>query len=211
MKFSGFSVFSQQIVSPLWPGYILFLIFFSCNDRMQTPTEIKIAKTVPPNYVNANDSGFTIHQDTVYCRGKYFTGYRFSLYPAGDTEFVKSYFNGVEEGFQKQWYPNKQVADERFYINGKKEGMQRGWWPGGKPKFQFHCNNDEYEGEFMEWYPSGLLGKAFHYEKGKEVGSQRLWWDNGSVRANYVVKKGRKYGLIGLKICENPYDSVIKK
>jgi antitoxin component YwqK of YwqJK toxin-antitoxin module len=188
------------------------LVISSCrNNNDVIKTEIKIAKTVPGKYINANDSGFVNHQDTVYYQQQYFTGYQFSLYPNGDTAFIKSYFNGVEEGLQRKWYPNKQLAEERFYINGKKEGTHRGWWPDGKPKFFFQVSSDEYNGEFKEWYSSGLLGKQFHYTNGQEEGSERLWWDNGTVRANYVIRKGKKYGLIGLKTCVNPYDSINKK
>jgi hypothetical protein len=192
--------------------FFLFVLCLSCSNRKKVNIpEPKIAKTVPANYVNASDSGFAKHQDTIYYQDKYFTGYQFSLYPNGDTEFVKSYFNGVEEGLQKKWYPDKQLAEERFYINGKKEGTHKGWWPDGKQKFIFDAVNNEYSGEFKEWYASGLLGKQFYYINGQEEGSQRLWWDNGTVRANYVIRNGKKYGLIGLKICANPYDSVIKK
>ena len=102
----------------------------------------------------------------------------------------------MEEGIQKKWYPNRQLEEERYYINGKKEGQHRGWWPDGKPKFEFSAANDIYEGEFKEWYASGLLGKQFHYVNGIEEGSQRLWWDNGTVRANYVIRNGKKFGLI---------------
>ena len=171
----------------------------------------RIAKTVPLVYVNASDSGFSMHQDTVYYHHTLFTGYRYGQYENGDTAFIQSYFNGVEEGTQKQWYSNKQLEEKRFYINGRKEGVHRGWWPNGKPKFYFTVYNNDYTGEFREWMPSGLLIKCFHYEKGYEKGSQRLWWSDGTVRANYVIKNGKKYGLLGYKICENPYDSVIKK
>ena len=209
--FTSRMVFKPPSVSRFIPGYILIFIFISCNNKKQTIAEIKIAKTVPANYVNANDDGFVKHKDTVYYQDKYFTGYQFSIYPNGDTEFIKGYFNGVEEGLQKKWYPNKQLSEERFYINGKKEGIHKGWWPDGKQKFIFEADDDEYNGEFREWYSSGLLGKQFHYVHGQEEGSQRLWWDNGTVRANYVIRNGKKYGLIGLKTCVNPYDSVIKK
>lgn len=207
-------VFKPPSVSRFIPGYIFSfaLVMMSCNGtKKEIKPELKIAKTIPANYLNAGDSGITKHQDTVFYQGKYFTGYQFSLYPNGDTEFIRGYFNGVEEGLQKNWYPGKQLAEERSYINGKKEGVHRNWWPDGKPKFDFTAVNDEYEGEFKEWYSTGLLGKQFHYVKGKEEGSQRLWWDNGTVRANYVVRNGKKYGLIGLKICDNPYDSVTRK
>jgi antitoxin component YwqK of YwqJK toxin-antitoxin module len=214
--FPSTMVFKPPSVSRFIPGYIFYfvLIIVSCNrtnEAKENKPEPKIAKTVPANYVKSNDAGFVTHEDTVYCRDKYFTGYQFSLYPNADTEFVKSYFNGVEEGIQKKWYSNKQLAEERFYINGKKEGTHQGWWPDGKQKFIFEVLNDEYNGEFKEWFFSGLLAKQFHYVNGREEGSQRLWWDNGTVRANYVIRNGKKYGLIGLKICDNPYDSIIKK
>ena len=199
----------QKLISAL----LLLSILFSCNKKKEvekTP-EIKIAKTVPAVYINETDKDLSKYQDTVFYKGHYFTGYRYAIYPTGDTAALQSYFNGVEEGTQKKWYPNHHLQEERFYINGKKEGIHKGWWPDGKTKFLFSVNADKNEGEFKEWYSSGPLGKCFHYKKGNEEGSQRLWWDNGSVRANYVIRNGKKYGLIGLKTCINPYDSINKK
>jgi antitoxin component YwqK of YwqJK toxin-antitoxin module len=211
MNFFYFRTILKPPVSRVIPGYFLFFIFLSCTIKKQQAAEIKIAKTIPANYFNAVDSNFVKHQDTVLYHGIYFTGYQVSLYQNGDTEFIRGYFNGVEEGLQKKWYAGKQLAEERFYINGKKEGTHKGWWPDGKQKFIFETYNNEYSGEFKEWYSSGLLGKQFHYINGEEEGSQRLWWDNGTVRANYVIRNGKKYGLIGLTVCKNPYDSIIKK
>lgn len=222
MNVFGFGTVFKAPVSRLRPGYFFFylLLLISCKEQKTNqvapsstalPPEPRIAKTVPSVYVSAGDKNFQQHQDTVYYKNAFFTGYRYALYPAGDTAVLQSYFNGVEEGFQKKWYPNKQLAEERFYINGKKEGTHKGWWENGKPKFLFSLYNNEYEGEFSEWNAAGLLIKLFHYRHGYEEGSQRLWWDNGAVRANYVMKKGKKYGLIGLKLCNNPNDSVYKK
>ena len=196
--------------------FLLFLFLVSCNTKktetiIEAMPEIKIAKTVPSVYVNTNDNNLTKHQDTIFYKDKFFTGFRYTLYPNSDTAVLQSYFNGVEEGTQKKWYPNRQLQEERFYINGKKEGIHKGWWPDGKEKFLFTAYNDKNDGEFKEWYSSGLLGKFFHYKNGQEEGSQRLWWDNGTVRANYVIRDGKKYGLIGLKTCINPYDSITKK
>ena len=195
--------------------FILPAFFYSCGEKKQdvkiTVPEIKIAKTVPSIYKASTDKDFLNRQDTVYYKDQFFTGLRFTLYPSGDTAVLQSYFNGVEEGTQKKWYPNRQLQEERFYINGKKEGTHKGWWPDGKEEFLFSVYSNEYEGAFKEWYSSGLLCKYFHYKNGQEEGSQRLWWDNGTVRANYVIREGKKYGLIGLKTCVNPYDSITKK
>ena len=218
-----YSILFRTKASRFFTGCFLLFIIASCNIKKQSIPELKIAKTVPANYKKATDSNFKKHQDTVYYQENFFTGYQFGLYKNGDTVFINSYFNGVEEGVQKKWYENKQLAEQkkwydnrqlaeqRFYINGKKEGTHKGWWPDGKPKYIFEADNDEYNGEFKEWYASGLLGKQFHYTNGQEEGSERLWWDNGTVRANYVIRNGKKYGLIGLKTCMNPYDSIIKK
>lgn len=189
----------------------LFCIASCSTKRKDAFLEPKIAKTVPPNFINTTDPNLTKRRDTIFYKNQLFTGFAYALYPSGDTSLLQSYFNGVEEGIQKKWYSDKQLAEERFYINGKKEGTHKGWWPDGKPKFLFNAYNNEYEGEFKEWYASGLPGKDFHYAGGQEEGSQKLWWDNGTVRANYVIKEGKKYGLIGIKLCANPNDSISKK
>lgn len=204
---------SKQRTTIFFYGVLCFL-FFSCsanNTETIKTKEIKIAKTVTNNYNDANDKNIRLSQDTVLYKNKLYTGKLFSLYINGDTAILQSYFNGVEEGFQKKWYPNHQLQEERFYINGKKEGIHKGWWQNGKQKFIFELYSNEYNGEFKEWYSTGLLAKQFHYKNGQEEGSQKLWWDNGTVRANYVVKNGKKYGLIGVKLCVNPNDSISKK
>ena len=68
--------------------------------------------------------------------------------------------------------------------------------------------NDEYEGTCREWSSDGLLVKEMNYLKGHEEGSQRWWYDNGKIKANYIIKQGRRYGLLGTKNCMNVSDSI---
>ena len=85
-------------------GVLFFVLFITVScDRGKGVAfkEPRIAKTVPVIYINADNNGFVKHEDTIYYQGMYFTGYRFSLYPGGDTAFIAGYFNGVEEGIQK--------------------------------------------------------------------------------------------------------------
>ncbi len=192
-------------------GFILLVGLLSCTNKRPQPVDIKIAKTVPQNYKPTTDNYFSNHQDTLYYMQQYFTGFRYALFANGDTELVQSYFNGLEEGPQRKWYGNKQLAEEHFFINGKKEGLQQGWWADAKQKFIYHFSNDLFTDELKEWNAAGQLNRDFHYMNGQEEGSQKMWWDNGTIRANYVIRDGKKYGLIGLKICNNPYDSVTKK
>jgi antitoxin component YwqK of YwqJK toxin-antitoxin module len=80
----------------------------------------------------------------------------------------------------------------------------------GQPQFEFYFEDGEYHGVAKEWYQNGQAYRTFHYEHGYEQGSQKMWWENGIIRANYVVKNGRRYGLIGLKLCMNPNDTILK-
>jgi antitoxin component YwqK of YwqJK toxin-antitoxin module len=167
-----------------------------------------IAKTIPAIYKPTSDPLFKKQGDTLYFNGQFYTGYQYSLYENGDSAFLFGFFNGVEEGGQRKYYPGNRLSEQRFYINGKKQGRHRSWWPDGKPKMDYTAFNNEYEGEFREWNSAGLLVKKFHYNQGIETGRQQLWWDNGTLRANYEVRNGRTYGLIGLKLCVNPNDSI---
>jgi hypothetical protein len=190
---------------------VLSIFLNSCkidSQKKNVSKPLRITKTLPDVYIKTTDKAVWISRDTVFLNGDFFTGYLFELNSRGDTSFVGSYFNGVEEGRHVRFHSNGLIAEERFFINGKKDGIQRGWWPDGRTKFLFNCYDNELEGSFEEWSDSGILLKQFHYDAGYEAGAQKLWWANGAIRANYFVKDGRKYGLIGLKLCSNPYDSV---
>ena len=95
-----------------------------------------------------------------------------------------------------------------MYRQGKKIGIHKGYYENGNPKFEYHFIQGEHHGIAKEWYENGQDYKFFHYNMGYEEGSQKAWWENGVIRANYVVKNGRRYGLIGLKLCMNPENSV---
>lgn len=188
----------------------MLILSFSCHQSSKEEAKRNPKKT-PSVYEDATDLAFNFKQDTLYFKTEKYSGKQFLLYPNNDTIFVKSYLNGLLEGYQKQWYPNKVLAENRLYIANKKEGLHQGWWESGKPKYKYHFYNDEFQGEVLEWYETGQLFKKFHYEKGYEEGSERLWYEDGTVRANYVIKKGKKYGLIGIKLCKNPYEKSINK
>lgn len=195
-------------ISRSWPGYLFLFLLLSCEKKPEEKDEIMIAKTIPLIYKESVDTFFQQHGDTLYYQGSFFTGYRYALYPNGDTSFVEGYFNGSAEGQQRKFFPGHQKQEERGYINGKKEGVHRSWWPDGKIKMDYVAHLDDYEGEFREWNSAGTLIKKFHYSRGREAGRQQLWWDNGKLRANYEVRNGRTFGLIGSKLCMNPNDSI---
>ena len=89
----------------------------------------------------------------------------------------------------------------RTYRDGKEEGVHRGWWPNGSLKFEYRYRSGLSEGVQREWFEDGNQFTEFNYVSGHESGRQRLWTSYGKLRANYVVKDGRRYGLIGAMGC----------
>ena len=190
-----------------WLLVFLFGITACRNGKTENWTSAD-ALPVPTYYKPGNDTELNKRQDTLYIGNSLYNGYIYQLYEKGDTQFIFGYVNGLEEGIFKKWYPNRQIQEVRFYHRGKKNGTCTNWWDNGNKKFEFSTIDDLYEGKFSEWNREGKLIKDFNYRHGQEQGSEKLWWNDGTIRANYVVDNGRKYGLIGLKLCRNVYDSL---
>lgn len=204
---TDFMVLPARFLSRCVTTIILAGILSSCgtdNDR----TVSKVSTVVIPQvYRQVNDTDFRKQQDTLYYHYHKYYGHVYEMSELGDTILLNGYWEGVEEGEQKKWYSNKQIKEKRYYVQGKKNGLHTGWWDNGNKKFEFTIIDDFNEGNFKEWNRDGLLIKDFNYRHGQEDGSEKLWWNDGTIRANYLVDKGKKYGLIGLKICRNQYDS----
>ncbi len=158
--------------------------------------------------LRADDPDLSLRNDSLFLANEPFTGTLSKLEQDGDTILVASWRHGVEHGRFKQWYGDGQPAEERYFENGRKTGIHRGWYPDGKARFVYEFAHGEHHGKAEEWYPDGKPYRAFHYRNGYEEGLQQMWWENGNLRANYAVRNGRRYGLIGLKLCRNPSDSL---
>lgn len=196
---------------------LLCISFQACDSKnnqsiqeFTTQDTAVYAIKLPDVFNSFDDKGFTSNQDTLFYNNIKYSGMVYKLYDSKDTAYVKSFFNGVEEGLQKKWHANHKIAEIRWYHQGKKTGKHIGLWENGKPKFEFYFENGEHHGVAKEWYQNGNPYRIFNYDKGYEQGSQRMWWENGTVRANYAVKNGRRYGLIGLKLCMNQNDTLKK-
>jgi len=197
---------------------VMSVFFSACDstikDGLDKPSLAQATSnstSIPDLLKHSADKAFTLHQDTLFYNNAKYSGLVYTLYNTKDTMLVASYLNGVEEGVQKKWYANQQIAAVRNYHAGKKIGKHTGYWENGQPQFEFYFESGEHHGVAKEWYQNGQVYRIFHYEHGYEQGSQKMWWENGIIRANYVVKNGRRYGLIGLKLCMNQNDIVLKK
>jgi antitoxin component YwqK of YwqJK toxin-antitoxin module len=102
---------------------------------------------------------------------------------------------------ERAYHENGALKWERSYVEGREDGPHRGWYADGRVHFEYEYKDGRLEGEAREWFPNGMRYRVFNYSQGRESGTQRMWHEDGTLRANYVVKDGRRYGLIGAKGC----------
>lgn len=184
--------------------FVFCLVIFSCSRTVEK-------EFVWKNY-NLDSLALKNYNGIIFNGSVPLTARVFRLFPNdNDTAEVFCFKNGKEHGEWKQFYENGQLKEQRRFENGLKVKSYISWWENGNRKAAFQFENGEYEGTFCEWNEQGALVKEMHYKNGYEEGSQKLFYDNGKVRSNYVVKNGKRIGLLGTKNCMNVSDSVFKK
>lgn len=168
-------------------------------------------QTAPLNIQMLDQADARLEQirGVVLIDGTPFTGTLYKQNPlTGDTLSLNTYWQGQKHGEWRSYFENGTPRDKRYYDRGKKTGAFVAWWPNGNPKLSYQFEAGEYDGLCREWNQRGLLVKQSNYQAGHENGEQKWWYDNGKIKANYIIKDGRRYGLLGTKNCINVSDSV---
>ena len=188
-----------------WMYLTVAIVCFACNTMQQ-----KDAKSLPLT-INIATVNFTLNNGIATVNKLPFTGTIFMLYPnTKDTAEVRNYLNGYEDGEWRKYYTGNHLREKRTFTNGQKTGSYLVWWPSGKQQQVYNFKQNVYEGTCREWCENGILIKEMNYSKGYETGTQKAWWDNGKIKSNYIIKDGRRYGLLGTKNCINVSDSIFK-
>jgi len=185
------------------PSAISVLSFLlSCQSSEQE--KLKYYNSTEINLINSN--GLAIKN------GQPFTGMVYSFYPGTkDTAEVIGFKKGKEHAEWKRFSLKGNLMQQRFFRNGMKIKTLKEWWENGKPKLSASFLKGENHGELKEWNREGKLVKEMHYHLGYEDGSQKQFYDNGKIRSNYIIKDGKRYGLLGTKNCVNVKDSIFQK
>lgn len=191
----------QQIVLrfPLLGVLLMFPLLSSCSSGDDT-------QGVNERVINSNDPGLRHTEGVLYLNDSLVNGTLEERYGDGSLKSETPYRNGRIEGVAKEWYQNGQLSEERRYDKGEKNGRHQGWWENGSKRYEYRFIEDRFDGEAREWFADGTPMKIFHYQNGYEEGNQLLYFDDGSIRANYVIRDGRRYGSPGAKPCR-PEDS----
>jgi antitoxin component YwqK of YwqJK toxin-antitoxin module len=98
-------------------------------------------------------------------------------------------------------FANGQVRRVAEYHDGLLDGVTRGWYENGSPMYEYTYRDGVYEGRSIQWFANGQKFIEQTFSKGHEAGLQRMWNEDGTLRANYVARDGKHYGLIGSTGC----------
>ncbi len=194
------------MVQPVQLQTSIFLFFLGVLCGCDAPKEKVITAS---KFVNADTSILTNVNGLLMDKNEPFSGTLFALFPeTKDTAYLASYLDGKEHGEWKKFYTNHQLKEKRYFENGQKTGEFIAWWENGQKQLAYTFADDEYQGTCKEWNTEGRLVRIMNYDKGYEEGVQQWWYNNGKIKANYVIKGGRRYGLLGTKNCVNVTDSI---
>jgi len=190
-------------------SFFIVIIFFQCSSKENNGATLS-SKNPQDNSkekirtISVDNAQISFENTGVFYQGKPFSGKLFRLDPqTQDTLKIESYARGNRHGNWIQYFTGHVLKEIRTFDQGKKVGAFVQYFPTGKKQQAYHFQNDEYQGVASEWNESGVLIREMHYVAGHEEGSQKLFYDNGQVRANYVMKSGRRFGLLGTKNCVN--------
>ena len=174
--------------------WILFLIIFGCS---------KPQKTIPNIAILIDSEQLTKKNDIVYYKNQLFNGHLIEKNIGGKLIAKSGYFNGKIDGLQQKWFGNGSKKEVRFYENNLKVGKHEAWYQNGNKRFEYFIEKDIPIGVHQEWFENGQPFSLFTYNNlGQPEGLQKMWFENGQTKANYVVKNGRRYGLLGAKGCQ---------
>ncbi len=182
-----------------WATLLLTVLYFGCSSSQQGENRVSINATFIDTLALPNKL-FSIKNGSAYYNGSLFSGITIEHNGSGSIKLLTTYLNGLEHGFTKAFYAMAQPEYERFYTRGEKDKLHKGWWPNGNKRFEYHFSNGVYHGAFKEWYEDGRLAKNIRYNNGNET-EGKGWRNNGKVYMSFVVKNGRRYGLVNAQLC----------
>ena len=181
---------------------LLILCFSACACKKEVTKIEPIAFKIPDNITAMADTNFGKRQGILYYAQIPFSGFVIESYSSKKLAFKNGYWNGKLEGIQEKWFSDGTKMEIRFYHANQKIGRHTGWWENKKIRFEYFIENDIPIKMHREWYPNGQLYSLSNYNvKGQPEGTQQMWFETGQIKANYVIKDGRRFGFLGAKGC----------
>ncbi len=179
---------------------VILSVSIACQTKLDNAVKELLA--IPKTELLADNKGFGWQQDILFFKGKPYSGYVLEKYPNGKKASQNAYFKGKLEGVQQKWFENGAKMEVRHYAENRKISTHEGWYENGQKRYKYFIENDIPIKTHREWYSSGQLYSLFNYDnQGQPEGSQQMWFATGQIKANYVIKNGRRFGFLGAKGC----------
>ncbi len=109
----------------------------------------------------------------------------------GNKEYVGTYFTGslngiyyqeIEVGKHRVYYPNDKLHTEVNYELGKKVGKKNFYTENGKLSAEFNFVNGVQQGYSYWYYPnSGNIESVCYFENGKHYGEAHVYYEDGNL------------------------------
>lgn len=182
--------------------YIFLIIVLSilCGCKHLERHMVTKAPIAEATIVNSADPSVHFKNGYWYFRNELFTGTITEHFKDNTIHHRTAYVNGKENGWKNTFYPGGLLSEKRYYTNGEKDKVHTGWWQNGNKRFEYHFANGIYHGDHKEWYQNGQLLKHIHYTNGMDDWGKG-WRESGKPYMNYVMKDGRRYGIVNSNLC----------
>lgn len=115
-----------------------------------------------------------------------------------------TYKDGLRHGIHSSYFETGVLKEMCEYYRGVKHGSYSHYYPFAVQKTSVIANyqDGKRHGLYQEIYHNGKVQIERYYDNGTEI-SNRSFSYQGKVVSNYVVKEGRKYGLIHSSFCKS--------
>ena len=186
--------------------FLIVCVFnFGCSQPKEGKTinsfeQVDVSQ-IPNDTIFQNHSTLSLQNGVYYIGSKPYSGFIKDVYETDTLKSISSYFQGLDQGTTKTFFPNGALETERNYKNGLAYGQHLGYWKNGNRKFDFKYFNDKREGLQKQWYESGSKYYELSFTDDQEKGTQKAWRENGKPYINYEVKDGVRYGLQKSALC----------
>ena len=97
------------------------VINYACNQSPEPPLKDQ-SYEIPNRISYTTNTQFNFHQDTLYLSTQKYNGYLIDTFKTGDTATFVGYFNGLEQGIAKKWYPKNFTIKWDMKMEAKKLG-----------------------------------------------------------------------------------------
>ena len=179
---------------------IFFFSLYSCTQKTAEIEQTSVE--IPDRVIVLADTNLSERQGILFYAQQPFIGFIIENYPNKRLASKNGYSKGKLEGKQEKWYADGTKMEIRFYHLNRKVGKHTGWWENKQMKFEYFIENDAPIKTHREWYPNGQLYALSNYNKdGQPEGIQQMWFETGQIKANYIIKAGRRFGFLGAKGC----------